>query len=311
MDKLDRGMLLELMKDSRAPVAALSRKLHASREVCNYRLARLEKSGTILKFVTEIDAEKLGYSGAAVFINIKRGRSAAFESFLRTCPYVSWVAELSGIWNFGLSIYAKSSQKLDEEFYRICEKFREDIIDYRFLLLKENDFFYEKYFGAMPAKRKETATGHEIDSKDRLLLKLLAKNSRMGAVELAKKAGITPQTAGQRIKMLEKGGVIRKYSILVDVSKLGLYQYGIFISSKDAGAMKKLSAYLHQHPKVSYLAAYIGSTTLEFGAVVENPYGLRDILQDIGEAFPESKVAEISLFQKEFVSVGLPDCVFD
>lgn len=311
MDKLDGKILLELMRNSRAPVTALSRKLHASREVCDYRIGRLEKGKAILNFVTEIDAEKLGYAGAAVFINIKRGRAAAFESFLRACPYVSWVAELSGIWNFGLSIYARGSRELDAEFYEICERFRDDIIDYRFILHKETDFFYEKYFGAMPEKEKKVSPGHGIDETDRLLLKLLAKNPRIGTMELAGKAGIAPQTASQRIKKLEMGGVIRKYSILVDVSKLGLYQYGIFISNRDAGAMKKLSGYLSQHPKVSYVANYIGSTDLEFGVVVGNPYGLREVLQDIGEEFPDGRITGISLFQKEFVSVGLPECVFE
>ncbi len=44
---------------------------------------------------------------------------------------------------------------------------------------------------------------------------------------------------------------------------------------------------------------------------MKNPYDLREILEDIEEAFPNNRIIEISLFQKEFVSIGPPACVFE
>jgi hypothetical protein len=38
---------------------------------------------------------------------------------------------------------------------------------------------------------------------------------------------------------------------------------------------------------------------------------LRERLHEIEQHFPNNRVIEVSLFQKEFVSVGLPDCVFE
>jgi hypothetical protein len=50
---------------------------------------------------------------------------------------------------------------------------------------------------------------------------------------------------------------------------------------------------------------------MEFGLFVKDPYELRERLQEIEEIFPNNRVIEVSLFQKEFVSVGPPSCVFE
>jgi len=312
MDKLDLRLMSELMRDSRIPVTRLAKKLGVSREVANYRLNKLRKGKVVLDFVTEIDLEKLGFIGAAIFIGVKAARQEEFRNFLDACPFVSWVAELSGEWGFGFSIYAKSNGELDEKFQRIYESFKDDIIDHRFTLHRRTTFFYEKYFGPMRVSApRKTSVGKKTDGIDKLILKELSRNSRLSSVELSKKLSLTPPAVIQRIRRLEVGGVIGKYSIFVDVSKLGLLQYSVFIVNKSVGVKERLAEYLASHPSVSYAAEYVGDPFVEFGVVVKDPYDLRRILQEIEGAFPDNRVIEISLFQKELVSVGPPACVFE
>ena len=104
MDKLDSKIMLELINNSRIPLTVLAKKLKVSREVLNYRINNLKKEKIIIDFTTEIDIKKLGFIDAAVFIKTKAKRNLEFKEFLSSCGFVSWVAELSGIWNFGLSI---------------------------------------------------------------------------------------------------------------------------------------------------------------------------------------------------------------
>ena len=122
------------MQNSRIPVTKLAKKLKVSREVAAYRLNRLIKAGIILDFVTEINAEKLGFAGAAVFINVKATQQEEFRKFLAETPFVSWVAELSGVWSFGLSIIGKTNDELDNKFQQIYCHFKDAIIDHRFIL---------------------------------------------------------------------------------------------------------------------------------------------------------------------------------
>ena len=61
-----------------------------------------------------------------------------------------------------------------------------------------------------------------LDKTDIEILKILQKNGRITNTELAKKIGISPPPALERVKKLEKNGVIRKYVALVDPSSIGI-----------------------------------------------------------------------------------------
>lgn len=313
MDKLDTKIMLRLMGNSRMPLTTLAKQLRASREVLTYRISKLKKEKVIIDFVTEIDIGKLGYVGAAVFVKLKANKAKEFKDFLNKCGFVSWVAELSGVWNFGLSVYGRSNEELDEKFQVIYNKFKEDIVDHRFTLHRNSRFFYEKYFSSIPeAERvKKISISHRIDKTDKTILRELAKNSRIDCVELSKRVSITAPAVSKRIRQLERCGYIKKYSIFVDLSKLGLFQYSVFIINKNINAKKQLLSHLSQHPNISFIAEYVGDPFLEFGAIVKDPYDLRLILQQIEESFPDNRIMEVSLFQKEFVSVGPPSCVFE
>lgn len=311
MDKLDIELLAELMKNSRIPITQLAKKLKVSREVATYRLNKLKKKRIILDFVTEINIERLGYVGAAVFVNVKATRQKEFKDFLENCPFVSWVAELSGVWSFGLSIVGRTNKELDERFFIVYNRFKEYIIDHRFTLHRKSVFFYEKYFNK-PANinTNKKLINYRIDNKDKVILKELAKNSRIGSVSLSKKTSLTTPAITKRIKQLELAGYIEKYSIFVDISKINLFQYSIFIINKNIDEKEKLISYMTYHKNVSFIAEYVGDPFIEFGLFVDNPYNLREALQEIEEKFPDNRVIEVSLFHKDFVSVGPPQCVF-
>lgn len=312
MDKLDTRLLTALMKDSRVPTTQLAKELGISREVASYRMGRLKKEGIIIDYVSEINTEKLGWIGAAVFVNVKATRQTEFKDFLNSCEFVSWVAELSGVWSFGMSIFGKSNAELDERFLTIYEGFENDIIDHRFTLHRRSLFFYEKYFGVLPEQKPlRRPVEYKVDEKDKLILKELAKNARIGSVELATKVHLTAPAVSHRIRQLHLGGYIAKHSVFVDISKLGLLQYSVFILNKNIGQKDKLVSYLASHPNVSFIAEYVADPFLEFGLITKDPYDSRRILQEIEEAFPDNRVMEISLFQKELFSVIPPACVFE
>jgi Lrp/AsnC family transcriptional regulator for asnA, asnC and gidA len=60
-----------------------------------------------------------------------------------------------------------------------------------------------------------------LDEKDYMLIRELMENSRVPLTKLGKKLGMTDVAVKKRLKKLEKEGVIRKYTIEVDASKLG------------------------------------------------------------------------------------------
>ena len=60
----------------------------------------------------------------------------------------------------------------------------------------------------------------KLDEIDKKILNILQDNGRMTNAELASKIGLSPPPMLERVKKLERSGVIRKYVALVDPEKV-------------------------------------------------------------------------------------------
>jgi len=63
--------------------------------------------------------------------------------------------------------------------------------------------------------------GAVLDQIDRKLLALLQDDAKISQAELAKAVGLTAPSVNERIRKLERGGIIRGYVTLLDERKLG------------------------------------------------------------------------------------------
>jgi len=61
-----------------------------------------------------------------------------------------------------------------------------------------------------------------LDEVDVQLLALLQKDGRITNADLAKTVGLSPPSVLQRVRLLEKTGLIRGYHALLDADRLGL-----------------------------------------------------------------------------------------
>jgi Lrp/AsnC family transcriptional regulator len=60
-----------------------------------------------------------------------------------------------------------------------------------------------------------------IDEKDQQILEALCRNARLSTKQIAKKTNIPITTVFNRIKNLEKNGIIKSYTCVLDKKKLG------------------------------------------------------------------------------------------
>ncbi len=65
----------------------------------------------------------------------------------------------------------------------------------------------------------------KLDQYDRQILELLQRNGRMTNRELAQRISMSPSPTLERVKKLERAGIIQGYTALVDPTKVGI---GIF-----------------------------------------------------------------------------------
>jgi DNA-binding Lrp family transcriptional regulator len=61
----------------------------------------------------------------------------------------------------------------------------------------------------------------KMDKNDEKLLQLLHKDSKLSVQELAKETGLPPTTVHNRIKRMEKEGIIKSYTAEIDWRKAG------------------------------------------------------------------------------------------
>jgi Lrp/AsnC family transcriptional regulator, regulator for asnA, asnC and gidA len=108
------------------------------------------------------------------------------------------------------------------------------------------------------------------------LIDLLLFNSKTPYREIAKKLGVSIGTVTNKIKELEKQGIIKKHTIRVDYEKLGYsFEVLIFIKLKKAEFGRLNSTYL-KNPHVFIIYDVTGN----FDAVISAKFRTRRELDD-------------------------------
>jgi Lrp/AsnC family leucine-responsive transcriptional regulator len=92
----------------------------------------------------------------------------------------------------------------------------------------------------------------EIDEKDQKILDELSEDASQSVTELAAKLKMPRTTVQERIKRLRKLGVIKKFTIQIDYSKLGKPATAFILISFQQGAVsqKKLAQEIAKLPEV-------------------------------------------------------------
>jgi len=62
----------------------------------------------------------------------------------------------------------------------------------------------------------------QIDDIDRKILRALQADAKITVGELAEKVGLSPSPCARRVRLLEKAGVVKGYTAIVDQRKVGL-----------------------------------------------------------------------------------------
>jgi len=97
----------------------------------------------------------------------------------------------------------------------------------------------------------------ELDLKDRKLLYHLDLDSRQPMRELARKAGLSKDSAIYRINRLREAGVIKGFQTLVDIGKLGYISFRLFLKLQNVTPEKEqeIISFLENDRKVLWLVS--------------------------------------------------------
>jgi|UniRef100_A0A832G6X3 Lrp/AsnC family leucine-responsive transcriptional regulator len=90
----------------------------------------------------------------------------------------------------------------------------------------------------------------KIDSIDKQILSILQQDAQITNVELAKKIGISPPAMLERVKRLEKNGIIKRYVAIVDPLKVSKGIFALVSVSLSAHQLSSIDQFTRQIKKL-------------------------------------------------------------
>ena len=305
----DKKILAELEHNSRQSFSEIAKRLKTSKEVINYRVKNLLKEGIIIRFFTEINLAKLGmqvYKICFQFQNVNFKKEEEMYNYFIHELKIPWIISCSGKYDMIMSFGAHDINDFDHYLTRIMNKFSD------YILNKEisTTLFFMTFDRRWINNEKEishTTVGGDIeknllDNKDREILVGLSNHSRIQIIELANKLNLTSGAVINRIKSLEKKGVINRYRLGLSYKKLGkeFCKAFVYLTNKTSEEEKKLINYVESLPQIFTIIKCVGSWDLEFEFLVDNFPEFHDIMRQIKNRFNIVRGYESVIISKEY-----------
>lgn len=295
LDNLDEKILAELDNDARTPNTLIAKKLRTNKNVINYRIKNLEKSGIIKGYYAIIDSYKLGYQGYRLYLKFQYTnpeKEAEIMDYFVKNKNSWWVSHLKGSWDVAVISWFKNQKELVETMNDFLSKYRNFVEDHILIVyygLGHCRLPFAKKYLKEKAKFERVSVGEvvEVDQTDLSLLRFLSSNARAPLTTIAKKLNLTPAAVAYRLKQLIKKKIILGFRPIFDIQKLGYSQYKLDINVKDTSIVEKINKFAIEHDNIFYLNWTLGYTDVELEIYVNNQKQFFDIIKQIRNKFSE------------------------
>lgn len=298
MDKKDRMLIYELGLDARKSYSQLAKSTRMSQETVRYRINKLVEDGIIKKFIMFTNDRLLGYSFYQLFFKLQNVREKDKEEIiedLKKNKNVAWIANLEGRFDVALIVIVRDQTELQEIVDELYKKFGHKIMQKALSFQLSADFFPRDYLIDAKAHIKKTEVYKpvgkkiKIDDIDMKICLELSQNARESFVNIGNKLKMSADAVAQRVKKLEKIGLITGYTLDIDKDKIGILHYKILLRLNNLSPEKtrfmldKISSY----NKVIALIRMLAEWDYEIDIEVENVTELKDFIMNLTTDFSE------------------------
>ncbi len=297
IDSIDKKILFHLLQDSRQSLKTIGKKVRISREFASYRIRRLIRKGIITKFTTNINTERLGYSGITIYFKFKNTNPTIQKEiidFFQYHPLTYYVSSLEGIYDFQVELYMGEASEAEAAFDEMIKKFHRYLsIEFSVGWIRGIEYNYPFLLNETVNSVKSThwnwgASLVPIDEIDFKILKELTTDARLPTKNIANKLNSTVSIITHRIKKLVKLGVINKYTINVDWSKIGYRWFHLQIALNDIDKKNEIMNFIQKNPHlIRILKGVLYRVDIHCTYLLKNVEQLRTIIEGITAAFPE------------------------
>ena len=114
-----------------------------------------------------------------------------------------------------------------------------------------------------------------LDKKDKLILSLLQEDSTLSVKEISEKIGLTFTPTYERIKNLEKSGVVEKYVALLNREKLGInivVYCNVRLKEQSQTTLKDFENYISKYDEVQEIINLSGEYDYQLKILANDIY---------------------------------------
>ncbi|MBN1170536.1 Lrp/AsnC family transcriptional regulator [Candidatus Micrarchaeota archaeon] len=309
IDSTDKRLVFLLDDNARASLSELASQLRLSREAVNYRIKKLQRSGTIKAFITKLNFSKLGLVNYIVYLKLNNLNSGEYKQFVDALSqkrYITWLASMGGRFDLVLEITAASITEFDEQFSKLLDEYPDNIGNYHISTRVFQDTFGKKYLWPERIGKKTIKTRpgktEQIDELDRKIISALVSDARLSLVDLSKRITEAPSTVSFRLKQLEKKGIISGYMTFSRMQDFGYNRFKALITVRNFSKSEEenLLAFCQLHPNVYYYTKTLGSWNFELELDVQSPVDYQQFLIALRSHFSGfiQDIESLSIFEE-------------
>jgi DNA-binding Lrp family transcriptional regulator len=155
----------------------------------------------------------------------------------------------------------------------------------------------------------------QLNVKDKKILSELDLNARATFQEIAKTARLSKESVIYRVKLLEKKGIIQRYTTLVNFTALGYTGYVVYSRFQNVNEelKKEIISYLENIPEIYWIALVGGKFDIAFGIMAKNVFQFNKIyyaiLSKYGSYLADNAIAirtELRQHKRDYLSEKKP-----
>lgn len=309
IDERDKKILRELEENARQTDSSIAKKVRLSKQVTNYRIQQMMKSGVISNFYTVVNVGNLGLTTYYVFIQLEKIDSEKENKIIKrihSLDEVGWLISCVGKWDIILNLNESSISNFEKTLNQIRNICSPYLGNYKFTILSEAEhlgykFLDTKKYGSLYQGERDKS--HKLDITDEKILRILSQNARIDIVSLSKKINIPVYIISYRLKKLLKKGIIEGFKPKLNINKLGYHWYLLLIKLDlvDEEKRKKILKFCKYHKNVYYATSTIGDYNLMLDIHIKSPGELIKIKKELQNKFPDLiKTYESVMIAEEF-----------
>jgi Lrp/AsnC family transcriptional regulator, leucine-responsive regulatory protein len=293
LDTVDRKILYELDRNSRISFVKLAKKLRISKERLRYRFVSLKEKGIIKYLLPVMNVAAAGYMTYEIFMKLQNINPEIKNKMLNDFSKnkkIAWIGDIEGNFDIGIIVMVKNRMELSEFMNEINKNYANCISKKSISINLRGDFLTRDYLIHQERKTIKlnsyvpTIEPVELDDKDKKICILLAKDSRMPSLEIAKELKVSVDTIIKRIKSLEKN-IIANYTLVLDNSKIGQTHYKLLLYLNNKSDEEKMIAFCRMNNRVIAVIKTLAEWDYEIDIEVEKTEQLKEFTMELTKIY--------------------------